>query len=365
MSVSINQQLVSELTDLSESAQTVIGLLPGATQLFSRLLQNGKVPFQFANEFDFINDIWVGTNGTEACFCPSLGTWCTVASLYYMEPLDQQALKDTSARNATTRKNLCQKYGWLTHSNLQQLEDYKSEHGLTDNPLFVTAKLNDLYQFFSKFVAVQPEESAAEAFEFAVSHACNYNAFTDLAQFYQNSVRLLENNDPKRQSKVSSLLQSLLPAIEDYLIAPVSKHPPSEAELTSLQNHWLAQTPLFGFKDVNTGLRILSELVELTPDNPQQALSNIAKGIETISSFFKSNSANGAFPAQSGDSWFYQYKGSDFTSYLEWMPSGSLCMSNFVSTKIPKPKPQQKAKPTGRKPRQSNKPKTPGSKQPQ
>ena len=47
MTVSINQQTISQLTDLNASAQHVIGLLPGGTQLFSRLLKNEKSAMHF------------------------------------------------------------------------------------------------------------------------------------------------------------------------------------------------------------------------------------------------------------------------------------------------------------------------------
>ncbi|XOV80981.1 MAG: hypothetical protein ACFHVJ_08525 [Aestuariibacter sp.] len=335
MSVSINQQTISQLTDLSSSAQNVIGLLPGGTQLFSRLLQNEKPSMYFPSEITFIDDIWQGTQGSGPCFLKPLKTWITPTTLYYLAPAELTSLSDSSENsNSNANKNvlttLTNKYEWLTEDTLNQVEQFKSQYGLGSCPLFATASLEDLARFYKDVIAIAASEAdLSEAVDFAQTHANQFSAFVDLIAFYRHTANFAEGAASERLNKISALLSAIQPEIEKYLTAPVSQTAPDEMQLKNIQSQWLSQQAIIGFKDVFTGCRIAAQLIALPADYPDQAIANIGKAIEIIEQFFRNNNAQDAFPLQTAQGWRYQYKSEQYVSSLQWLDSGTLYLNSF------------------------------------
>jgi len=365
MSVSINQQAISQLTDLSSSAQNVIGLLPGGTPLFSRLLQNEKISMQFPSEIAFINDIWQGTQGSEPCFVKPLTTWITPTTLYYLAPSELASLNKSS--NKKTSAPLFGKYIWLTEAMLDQIEQVKSQYGLCACPLFASANLEDLARFHRDVFATSVSNNElTEAFDFALSHASQFSAFVDFIAFYRHTANVDEEEAPLRLTKLSALLSAIQPEIEKYLTAPVSQLPPDETQLKNIQSQWLTHQSFIGFKDISSGCRIVAELTALPADYPDQAIANISQAIETIEQFYRTNNALDAFPMQSAQGWFYQYESDQFTSTLQWLESsGTLCLNSFspVPDKKPLTASNSRQRQNNRKPNTPQTRKKPGANQ--
>ncbi len=358
MSVSINQQVINRMTDLSQSTQYVIALLPEATSLFTRVLQTPTLSLDFPSELALVRDIWSGSYGSETCFNAQLNTWVSPTTLFHLTQeelasLSQSITQKKSSKSIQAFAALTARYHWITQADLSKIGQFKSMYSLEENPYFSTMGLDDLTSLKEEVLDRDVlDATLKEALSFAQRHANNGAGLIDLVVFYLNASRLLTEGDSGNVEKLSGVYKLLVPEIEKYLTAPMNSTPLDEGELNSTLTQWLSEHTIIGFKDVTTGCRIISGLVELNPDSPEQAVAKVPNAIDCITSFFRDNSAQFAYPSQSANDWVYHFADTEYSGTLRWVQSGVLCLQRFSPLAVQKvvKKTVTRAKPRAKQP---------------
>ncbi|HEV2817028.1 MAG TPA: hypothetical protein VGW40_07390 [Allosphingosinicella sp.] len=261
MSVSVAGRQIHRLLMLSESAQVVLGLIPGGIDWMEWAIRHPRARYHFVDESALVAAVPVGLHGSALLLMPALGLKVGPAKLMTLDPEDLCIL--AAARTEDRRvKRILADHDLVTQAELARdrpiLED-KLELG---DPLPLVLEGMGFDDQLSIHALLWPEqplpESAppAEAAAFAIELAASPLEFAD---YYRAYLQYLSAAPPRplgergRMARVRDAIQLLEPLLYDALDCPRIDGQGAHWEVALAIDEWLLMGRRLGFSRLSRG----------------------------------------------------------------------------------------------------------------
>lgn len=342
---------VSDASNISDAANTVLGWVPGATQWLNKAMVDSTKQYQFHSETALITSIVSGLYSSDQI---TLQPCNFNASPEYLLSLDSNALTtiDQIMQGAKTQQALQGLTALVEDLNIvssEQQSDVQNqivEWGLEDNALFFGLHQKD-YQSLSALLSLIKDAQYSDAIvdsaiNFAAESTVDPSAFAQLSGF---ACRLLEGLMGKSRSgkvtasvksKLAAIHTQLVPYVLDRLICPQLCPPQKASDAGREITTWGSTGRFVGFTDLPTGLNILAGNLDISSLIEGTDVANLITDFDSATlCFLKGVKVNKQTLSQDAKNWFFDTSNSNQSAEFVLAEDGCLTL-NGLRLNLPK-----------------------------
>ncbi|MCW8880254.1 MAG: hypothetical protein OQK51_24615, partial [Kangiellaceae bacterium] len=228
---------------------------------------------------------------------------------------------------------------------------------LDNNKIVTNQQLTEAYETFqsiaSKSAAMLPSLTLMELITVSnIVDSCNFktlkksllNQFSSEALNFSQSPAgfaqlLAAQINLYRQVKegqnfvsLTSLVQQVVPSLDEYLACPTISNAPTQAELDSTIKQTKAANQFIGFADLPSAIYQFTKRNILPPNSATDWPNQLAQYIEKSQACLLMSSASDAEQLQDGQHWLYSFNNSIGEATLIYRPDGYICLYDFSAS---------------------------------
>jgi len=343
--ISIKGHPVRSQTDLTPQAQSLLPLVPGATDWLASIAST-PIQYQFTSDLELVAGLNAGVHGDPMMLLRKLQVSAHPEALsgFAKDDIDsivqvELGTGDNSVARMRVRRLLAAQQ-LLTESELQVGDEFPTQIGLATEPLFRSSSLAARIALFNLVNEGVTEHALdtqlqTEAAAFAIQRSLNVFEFIDYYRFF---MALLTEPSPdptqaaKRARFAESTADSLADVSFDLLWAPTLESIPTTSAMPGVIAQWSERGFRLGFPRLSAALAHLAQNVKTDGATGTAARQIIQTAMAQLQSLWVSTVPRSARVAQTGIERLYAYDLPAATAHLSLAADGTLTIADYQPT---------------------------------